>query len=326
MTTTATRPADVPVAPRRRRTWLTGVVLIAVTVAAAVTYIVVQPRDTGTTNTVDLTRADTLVYVSDTGRVTQVDSRRRVLATGPVCQRVYAAAGTMICLRSGSAPMSSVITVDRADGKRLELTEWGSPSRARVSPSGNLVTWTVFRSGDSYLVAGAFATTAGIYDLSTNAHYGSLEDFTVQVDGKPYGAEDRNFWGVTFTDDDRTFYATMSSAGRAWLVHGDLSTRTLTALRPNVECPSLSPDGTRIAYKHRTGDQWRLHVLTLATNTDTRLAEPSDVDDQPTWLTNETIAYSRPHNDKPAIFTVPASGAGSPRLLLPNAASPTPIR
>ena len=36
---------------------------------------------------------------------------------------------------------------------------------------------------------------------------------------------------------------------RTWLVEGDLAERTLTSVSPDAECPSLSPDGTRVAFK-----------------------------------------------------------------------------
>ena len=66
-------------------------------------------------------------------------------------------------------------------------------------------------------------------------------------------ARDRNIWGVTFAADDDTFYATVAWAGTTWLAAGSLADRTLTTLRPDAECPSLSPDGTRVAYKKRLG-------------------------------------------------------------------------
>ena len=46
------------------------------------------------------------------------------------------------------------------------------------------------------------------------------------------------------------FYCTLSSQGKHYLVKGDIATQTATVLRENVECPSLSPNGTRIAYKN----------------------------------------------------------------------------
>jgi hypothetical protein len=216
--------------------------------------------------------------------------------------------------------MASELDIIPAAGERRTLQLWGNPSRVRVSASGALVGWTVFRTGDTYLVPGAFATTAGIFDLRTGAHHGSLEDFTTYLDGKPYAAVDRNFWGVTFAPDDRTFYATMATAGKTWLMRGDLSAGRMTAIRQNVECPSISPDGTRIAYKFRTGKNWRLHVLDLASGRDVALAEPDHVDDQPAWLDEKTVAYGK----KSAVYAVPADGSGTPHHLVDGSSPSVP--
>lgn len=289
---------------------LVGVVLIAMVLAAGIGYVGWRARSVTAGGAIDLARTGSWLYV-DGGRVRQSGEDQ---PTGPACQRAYAAGGTLACLRATAVPMSAELEIHA--GKLVKtLPVWGDPSRVRVSPSGRLVAWTVFRTGDSYLVPGAFATTAGIYDLRTGAHHGSLEDFTAYVDGRPYRSIDVNYWGVTFLRDDRTFYATMSSKGRTWLMRGDLAARRLVAVRTNVECPSLSPDQTRIAYKYRTGSTWRLHVLDLATGADHPLAEPVHVDDQPAWLDDRTVAYSKNDGSRPAVFTVPADGSGSPARL-----------
>lgn len=293
-----------------------GAVLIVLTVFAGGGYAgwritSAQPAGAGT---LDLTRAGTVIYVGQDGRVHQLAGGADA-GSGPACLRAYAAAGTLVCLRATGLPDGyEVVAYDRSLRERVSLPVWGTPSRARVSPSGRLIAWTVFRSGDSYLAPGGFSTTAGIYDLTTGAHYGSLEDFTSFVDGRELTAGDRNFWGVTFAGDDRTFYATLSSGGRIWLMRGDLTTRRLEAITENVECPSLSPDGTRIAYKLRSGPAWRLHVLDLGTGAHHPLAETSDVDDQPAWLDNDTVGYSR----GVTLYSVPADGTGEPRALHPG--------
>lgn len=74
---------------------------------------------------------------------------------------------------------------------------------------------------------------------------------------------------MTFTPDARTFYATLGTGGETLLVTGDVDARTVEVIEDNVECPSLSPDGRRVAFKHREGGltgpiTWRLWVLDLA--------------------------------------------------------------
>jgi Tol biopolymer transport system component len=132
--------------------------------------------------------------------------------------------------------------------------------------------------------------------------------------------------------DDRTFYATMSTKGHTYLVKGDLKDHTVRTLRTNVECPSLSPDGTRIAFKERVpgadGRQpWRLHVLDLATMKDTALAETRGVDDQAAWLDDRTVAYALPEAGSSVydVWVVPSDGLGAPRKLIARASSPAPV-
>ncbi|MFB6839746.1 TolB-like translocation protein [Streptomyces sp. NPDC056361] len=256
---------------------------------------------------------------ADEPRVEQSTMDGKHLADGPDCMRAAVAAGTLVCLRGLPGPFSSEVRVYHSgrDSPVVTVPLWGEPSRARVSPSGNLVAWTVFRSGDSYLQQGRFSTTAGLYDLRDGTHVGSLEDFTVVVGGSRYQEEDRNFWGITFAADDRTFYATMASRGKTWLVRGDLRDRSLISVRENVECPSLAPDGTRVAYKKRVdGDRWRLHVLNLQTQEDTPLAETADIDDQPAWLDEKTVAYARTASGGTSVYAIAADGSGTPRRVV----------
>ncbi|MEU9337286.1 hypothetical protein AB0D49_29685 [Streptomyces sp. NPDC048290] len=307
---------------------ITGTALITVLLATSVGVVAMRggPAAPGG-DSLRLEREDSVVYVdAGSNRVHQVTREGESIGQGPICQRAAVAAGTLACLFDTPAPASSQMRIYRhgTASPDTSLVLWGEPSRTRVSPSGRLVAWTVFRSGDSYVQHGAFSTTTGIYDLRTKAHYGSLEDFTAYVGGKPFKRDDINYWGITFTDDDRHFYATMSAAGKTRLMRGDLRTRRLTALRGNVECPSLSPDGTRIAYKKRSGDRWRLHVLNLRWGTDTVLAERDSIDDQAAWLDDTTVAYAKPEGRRPAVYTVPADGSGTPTKLL-DGRSPTAI-
>ncbi len=288
-----------------------SLVLIILTVVSTASYIVFRAQQSAPQET--SLRPGALLKVHE--GVVRIDGQN-----GPACVRAYAAGGTVVCLRPGIPPDGSKVVIYDSQFKELRsLSQWGLPSRARVSASGRLVAWTVFRTGDSYLAPnGQFSTTAGAYDLKTGAHYGSLEDFSVTLNGQPYEAVDRNFWGITFTSDDNTFYATMWSGGKTWLMRGDLTKRHLESLRENVECPSLSPDGTRLAYKKRFGDRWRLHLLDLVRNTDIALAETDSVDDQLAWVDNAHVAYAKAHEGQPAIFKLPADGTGQPELVGPG--------
>src|SRR5206468_126883 len=75
--------------------------------------------------------------------------------------------------------------------------------------------------------------------------------------------------------DSNTFYASLRSANKTYLVRGDLPLRRFTVLHENVECPALSPNNELIAYKKRVGgtmNPWRFHVLDLATMAERELA------------------------------------------------------
>src|SRR5262249_18021717 len=151
---------------------------------------------------------------------------------------------------------------------------------------------------------------------TSGAQVADLEGFTLIVDGHRSTAVDRNFWGVTFADDD-TFYATAATGGHTWLVRGSISQRRLVSIRPDVECPSLSPDGTRSACKLQ-GDLpaggWRLAVYDLRTGRQTLLAEARSVDDQVEWLDNDRVLYGVPRTGAASatqdVWVVPADGTG----------------
>ncbi|MFG2720385.1 TolB family protein [Streptomyces sp. NPDC048416] len=251
------------------------------------------------------------------------------IASGVKCLRFYAAGGTGICLRAEHGTLQDsyrAVVLDAGLKERAHYSLPGIPTRARVSPSGRWAAWTVFVGGDSY--AGTnFSTRTAVLDTRTGQLTASLEDFTAYLNGSEHHAPDTNFWGVTFAADDRHFYATMATGGRTYLVRGDLASRTVTSLHANVECPSLSPDGTRIVYKKRVPGlpadaPWRLYALDLATLRETPLAEPRSVDDQVVWQDDRTVTYALAGDYGTDLYTVPADGTGKPRRLLTAGLAP----
>ena len=94
-------------------------------------------------------------------------------------------------------------------------------------------------------------------------------------DGKVFKKQNFNFWGVTFAHDDDRIYATLGSGKESYLVQGSIKARTFRVLTTHLECPSLSPDETRIAFKQSLDSHgsWRIYVLDLKTMKRWPLAE-----------------------------------------------------
>ena len=107
----------------------------------------------------------------------------------------------------------------------------------------------------------------------------------------------------------------------------------MRSVRTDAECPSLSPDGTRVAYKKRLGSnkpgEWRLAVLDLSTGRETLLAETRSVDDQAEWLDDHQVLYGLSRQGAEGtisdIWAVPADGTGAPRVLIAQASSPAVV-
>ena len=194
--------------------------------------------------------------------------------TSLACDRVAMSHGVGLCLKADHG----VVTTYRGEifDSKFHVTHDfavpGLPSRARVSPDGRYAAMTLFVYGDSY-AASNFSTCTLFVDTRTGRFLSNIEQFDVTDNGHPVTAISRNYWGVTFAADSRHFYATLAVGASIHLIYGDLERQEAHTIADGVECPSLSPDGTRIGYKLRTGGaldgvRWRLHVLDLRTGAD----------------------------------------------------------
>jgi hypothetical protein len=244
------------------------------------------------------------------------------------CDRVYFAGGRGVCLvRNHSLAQGYKAEVFGPDLRvQHTLALPGAASRVRVSPDGRYGSATLFVAGDSYAAPGSFSTRTTLFDLATGRSIAGLEQFTVTRGGRQVTAVDVNYWGVTFSprDSDR-FYATLATGGKTYLIEGSVSGRTAHVIHENVECPSVSPDGTRIVFKRRTGSSsrpWHLTVLDLRTMRETPLAESRSVDDQAAWLDDGHVLY----DVDGSVWTVPADGGGRPARYIGAAGSPAVVR
>lgn len=318
-------------------------ILAGLCVAAAVVVVAVSAArapDTGTEadpTAVALPDGPYLVFrtldrgqASDYGRVAvlpldDLGAERRL--AGVACDRVDFSGTRGLCLQvAGRFPLRYKATILDAGLRPLRSTRIaGFPSRTRVSADGRYGAVTTFVSGHSYADLGVFSTEAMVIDMQSGERIiRNLEELPVTGDGEREDSVDQNFWGITFAPDGDTFYATLSTGGETYLVRGTVAGRRLEVLHDNVECPSASPDGTRIAYKKRVGADglWHLTVLDLATMTETPLAEPNPIDDQVEWLDEDTIVY----RNGEALYAVPADGSGAAERFLGGADSPSVVR
>ena len=356
VTTGSGGPRELTTLQRHRWLILTVVALLAVAISALVVLLARHQSTTGSgTGTLvsvsSLSHQPFLLFRNtslnrDYGTMeltsAQDPGAQRAL-TSLKCERVAYASGRGICLSgtAGGLFSSTHAVVFNSNFKPVSSIPLpGYPSRTQVSRNGRYGATTDFVSGDSYATTG-FSTRTYIINLRTGQILFDLEQMQVFRNGSPIENTNFNFWGVTFAPDNTHFYATLGSGNDTYLVKGDISTKVATVLATGVECPSLSPNGREIAFKHRNPGveiTWRLYVLNLITMRSHPLAETRDVDDQAAWLSNSIVAYGLAENGGGSAastsglsaisagasiatdtWTVPADGGGHPQMLLKGA-------
>lgn len=242
------------------------------------------------------------------------------------CDMLGANADTVSCLRTVRG-VATTYEAELYDASWHSLGSWpilGYPKRTRLTPDSSVVATTALLAGHCNDPA-TVATATMIRDVATGAEV-NLEDYQLVVDGKPETPKDRNYWGVTFVDDD-TFYVSAQSVsmGHTWVAKGSVKDRTMTPIYDGGMNPSLSPDGTTLGFMSQRKDDpttWSLGVIDLATDQARVLGETRKVDDQVEWLDDHTILYNLPRDDQPAVtdvWAIDTAPGAQPRLYIPEA-------
>jgi hypothetical protein len=249
------------------------------------------------------------------------------------CERVYFAGSRGLCLASEAQRPGVATHLASVFDEHFKVLETialaGPPSRTRLSADGRRAAFTVFDEGHSY-ADGVFSTRTAIVDTMNGNVLGDLEEFKVSREGKPFASVDFNFWGVTFARDGNRFFATLRTGGRAHLVEGDADARVMRVVTVGAECPSLSPDNARIAFKKELAGSrgwWMLSLLDLSTGAVRGLsAETRSVDDQVEWLDDSDLIYFLPTANGNNIWRLRTDVDEAPRIFVEAGSSPAVVR
>jgi hypothetical protein len=264
------------------------------------------------------------------GRVGYIDARGERHVTELECDRldINEAGGICLSASAGFGGGGRGLLLDAGFNAQLKFGV-NQPSRAAVSPDGGVVSWTGFTRGHSYLVPGEFATTTQLISVDRGVG-ANLETIfaTFDIDGDPLIAEDRNYWGVTFLDNDR-FYATVGYENTTAIVAGQVSNSRLDIVYENASCPEVSPDGRTIVAKEFRDGRFQLVAIDVVSGTRRDLGETRSVDDQVEWADDDNILYALPNADEGTdaqpvfdVWALNVAPGSEPQLVIPFADSP----
>jgi hypothetical protein len=248
------------------------------------------------------------------------------VSTDLVCERVHYAAGHGICLAAEHGTQSRYFAVSFGPEfvplSRVLLD--GAPSFARVSPDGRLAAASVQTNPPTEEEPFAPSKTL-LIDTSSGDVVADLEDFSVTRDGVELTESELDFWGMSFKADSDGFLASLRVSGNVYLVEGSVRDRRMAVVHPGISAPSLSPDGTKVAFAKlisNIGPTWRFHVMDLGTLIQTELAETKSIDDQMEWIDDERLLYGLGAD----VWSVTSDGRGQPIPFLFGGLSPAVVR
>jgi len=236
---------------------------------------------------------------------------------------------------AGASPKGRILFVQRGDiylwqdGKIRRLLELGNAASPSWSPDGSRFAFVRF--GDAF---------SDLYVASADGQ--SLQQLTQNQPPIQPGTEAyvrNSVWALDpawMPDGQRIVYVSdlNSAKNYLWLIpsNGGAPQQIPASTVPgdNVESPAVSPDGTRIAFAHRTTTEDGLRrrtdlwVLNLTTGEVVPLVQGGDGSYAPAWSPDGNwIAYVGRQGEANNLFVVPATG-GEPVQLTTSGAIASP--
>jgi hypothetical protein len=246
-------------------------------------------------------------------------------ATALRCQRSHFVARRGLCLGSVTPSQVGGMVVGQSGyvatitgpgfRARRRLALPGLPLWARVSPDGRIGAASVEGEHES-------PTETILIDMNRGRIVSELGRFPVDWEGRRPLAGDVAISCLTFAGRAGRFYVSLGDEDRSYLAQGSLGSGRLRVIRENADCPSVSPDDRRLAYRKRVDGRWQLRILELSTGRETALREARPVDDQVEWLDGRQILYAIGSD----LWVVATDGSASPRIFVAGARSPAVVR
>ncbi|MCJ1705815.1 hypothetical protein [Rathayibacter sp. VKM Ac-2926] len=106
----------------------------------------------------------------------------------------------------------------------------------------------------------------------------------------------------------------------------------MTAIHDTAECPSISPDETRVAYKKDVEHgvpNWRISILDRSSGDETMLPKERSVDNQVVLLHDGTLLHGLPREGAASdtdVWSIAADVSGDAKLLFGHAWPPPVVR
>jgi Tol biopolymer transport system component len=202
----------------------------------------------------------------------------------------------------GESPVSVGEPIDLADLRgRIVFDDYEDVYTMR--PDGGDVRNVTTAAGSEF---DGSASPDGDFVVYRDSRRGINEDDEVYI-ARADGTEARNLtnnpandWGPDWSADGEwiVFNSDREGAMRSYLVRPDGTDLVLVPTDVWAEYPTLSPDGSTVAFMSHTGADYDIYVADVATGEATRLTEASGSDGWPAWSPDgTTIAFASERDD-----------------------------